>query len=66
MADKEIRIPYSRIANPQTITQTNIKAFKEHGLDIHRHEVKELVDDHARGERIIKVKGPKTYFFQGK
>ena len=64
--DKEIRISHSRIQNPQTITDVNQLAFKERGLDLKKNDVKELVDDHARGERIIKVKGSVKYFFQGK
>ena len=66
MADKEIRIPYSRIANPQTITDVNKRAFKEAGLDIHKHDVREMHDDHSRGERVMKIKKPTTYFFMGK
>ena len=66
MSIKEIRIPHSQIQNPQTITDVNRAAFKERGLDLKKNDVKELVDDHARGERILKVKGPVTYFFQGK
>jgi len=58
---KELRIKHDEISNPQTITQRNIKEFEKHGLDIHQHEVKEIVDDHERGERIIKVKNTKYY-----
>ena len=58
---KEIRIKHDEISNPQTITQRNEQAFKEHGLDIHQHEVKELIDDHAKGERIYKIKNTKYF-----
>ncbi len=66
MATKEIRIPYSQIANPQTITDVNRRAFKEAGLDIHKHDVREIHDDHTRGVRVMKIKKPTKYFFQGK
>ncbi|KKK46980.1 hypothetical protein LCGC14_3159830, partial [marine sediment metagenome] len=48
MAIREIRIPHSEIQNPSTITDVNKKAFKEAGLDIHKHDVREMHDDHAR------------------
>lgn len=61
MAKKELRIPHQEISDPQTITQRNIRAFKEAGLDIHRHEVDELYDDHSTKTRILKVR--KVKFF---
>ena len=61
MADKEIRIPFKELADPQTITQRNVKAFRENGVDIHHNEVKELVDDHSKQERIYKI-GKVRYF----
>ena len=66
MATREIRIPHSQIQNPQTITNVNRRAFKEAGLDIHKHDVREMHDDHARGERVMKIKKPTRYFFMGK
>lgn len=66
MADKEIRVKHEKIMDNKTITDVNKRLFKERGLDIHTHEVKELIDDHKRGERIMKIKGPKKYFFMGK
>lgn len=65
MAKKEIRMPFSEIKNPQTITQRNVAEFTKHGLDIHRHEVDELVDDHATKTRILKVRNIK-YFDMGR
>jgi hypothetical protein len=58
---KEIRIPHAEIRDPQTITDVQERAFEAHGLDMHRHEVDELIDDHARGERILKVKTPRMF-----
>ena len=58
---REIRIPYSEIRDPQKITQVNIRKFKEHGLDVHRHEVEKLEDDHGRQERILKIKNVKIF-----
>lgn len=65
MAKKELRIPFSAIKNPQTITRRNVAEFKKHGLDIHRHEVDELVDDPATKTRILKVRNIK-YFDMGR
>ncbi len=58
---KELRIKHDELSDPQTITQRNVEEFKKHGLDIHTHEVKELIDDHAKGERIYKVKNTKYF-----
>ncbi len=66
MADKEIRIRYSQIANPQTITDVNRRTFKEAGLDIHKHDVRVIHDDHDHSVRVMKIKKPTKYFFQGK
>jgi len=62
---KEITIDHKEISDTQTITDVNIRKFKEHGLDIHQHEVKELVDDHAKGKRILKIKNTR-YFDMGR
>lgn len=62
---KEMRIPHADISDPNKVTQRNIEEFKRHGLDIHRHEVIELHDDHKRGERVLKVQDRK-YFDLGK
>jgi hypothetical protein len=63
---KEMKIPHSEISNPQTITQRNVQEFRKHGLDIHRHEVKELHDDHRAGVRTIKVDDRKYFSGSGK
>lgn len=64
MADKEIVIDHELIRNPQTITQIQERIFNEHGVDMHKHEVNELIDDHDAGKRILKVKN-KKYFIMG-
>ena len=61
MAKKELRIPFDEIKDPQTITERNIKAFKENDLSIHHHEVDEIVDDTSTRTRILKVR--KVKFF---
>jgi hypothetical protein len=58
---KEVRIPYSEINDSQTITRVNERKFKEQGLDIHRHEVEKIEDDHGRQERVLKIKNTKYY-----
>lgn len=61
MGKKELVIPHSEIRNPDTITQRNIRAFKEAGLDMKLHEVDSLEDDHSKGVRVLKVR--KVKFF---
>lgn len=58
---KEIRIPHSEIGDSQTITDVNIRKFKEEGLDIHHNEVSRLEDDFSRGERILTIENPKYF-----
>jgi patatin-like phospholipase/acyl hydrolase len=58
---REIVIPHSEISDSQTITQKNIEYFKKNDLDIHRHEVTELIDDKKAGVRILKVKNTKYF-----
>lgn len=65
MSRKELRIPFDEIKKPDEITQRNIRAFKENGLDIHRHEVDEIVDDTSKRTRILKVRNVK-YFDMGR
>lgn len=65
MADKEIVLPFNEISNPQTITQRNEAAWKERGMDMHVQEVMELVDDHKKQVRVIKVRHRK-YIDMGK
>jgi len=60
MPRKEITIPHKNLRDPQTITRVVSDAFKEHGLDIHRHEA-DHADDHATGRRIYKIKNVKFY-----
>lgn len=58
---KEFRVDHDKISDPQTITQVNVKEFKDHDLDIHRHEVTEIVDDHDKKQRVYKVKNTKFF-----
>lgn len=61
MADTEIHVDFDKIRDPQTITQENIKMFKSKGLDIHKNEVNEIVDDHKKQKRIYKIKNVKYF-----
>jgi glycine/D-amino acid oxidase-like deaminating enzyme len=61
---KEFRVPHEQIATPQTITPAMEQAFKERGLDLHRHEVMSLEDDFVTNERVLRVK-TKKYFVMG-
>lgn len=56
----EIRIPWAKISNSQTITQVMEQLFKSKGLDLSRHEVTRLLDDPQTRERVLTVR-KKTY-----
>lgn len=68
MGVKEIRLRHEDIRDSQKITQVNERAFKESGLDMHRDELtgEELIDDHDKGVRILRVKGRRTFVDLGK
>ena len=68
MAVKELRIPHSEISNSQTITDVNERKFKEAGLDMHHDELtgEELIDDHDKKIRILKVRGRRTFIDLGR
>lgn len=57
----EIRIKHSDIQDPQTITPRMEREFAERGLNLHRHDVVELVDDFTTGERILKIRNTKYF-----
>ncbi len=57
----EIRIPWARISNSQSITPIMTQIFKQRGLDLSRHEVVKLEDDQGRKERVLTIR-LKTYF----
>jgi len=42
------------------------RIFREHGVDVHRHEVDELYDDHDKQERYVKVRKARTMVGFGK
>lgn len=58
---REFRVDHDKLSDPQTITQENIKAFKAQDLDIHRHEVERLEDDHDKKQRVYRVKNTKYF-----
>ena len=58
---KEVRVPFSKLRDPQTITSEMEAEFDARGLDMHRHEVESLEDDHKKGERVLKVKNTKYF-----
>ena len=61
---KEIRLRYDEIKDAQTITQRNVRAFLEAGLDIHKNEVDAIDDDDRKQERIMKI-STKKHFWMG-
>jgi len=68
MAVKELRLPFHKIKDSQKITDVQERAFKEAGLDMHRDELtgEELIDDHDRKERVLRVRGRRTFIDLGK
>lgn len=60
MARKEVRISHEKLRDPQRITRVVDDAFKEKGLDIHRHEA-DTEDDHTTRERVYKIKSVKFF-----
>jgi len=58
---KELRIPHTKLQNPQTITSEMEVAFKARDLNLHVHEVESLEDDFKTGERVLKVKNTKYF-----
>ena len=58
---KEFRVDFDKIVDPQKITQVNQEEFKNHDVDMYQHEVKELIDDHQKQERIYKIKNTKFF-----
>ena len=52
---REIRLRYDEIKDAQTITQRNVRAFLEAGLDIHKNDVDAIDDDDRKQERIMKI-----------
>ncbi len=53
---KEVRLKHDELGDSQTITGIMERKFKEMGLDLHRHEVVDLVDDFGNKERVLKIK----------
>jgi len=64
MANKEVRIPLSKVSDPQTITDVTRTAMKEAGCNIHQNEVAKMDDDFKTGERVLSVQ-KKQYFCVG-
>jgi hypothetical protein len=60
MPRKEVSVKHEDIRDPQTITKVVDKAFREKGLDMHRHEATHE-DDHTRGTRTYKIKNVKYF-----
>ena len=58
----EIKIPMDKIQDPHKITPVMEQTFKDNGVNIHTHEVKNLTDDYSRGVRVLDVKATKYFF----
>jgi len=62
---KEIRVPHGTINTVKKITPEMERVFKEHGLDLHRHDVEKMEDDFGTKERILTVKTRKYFLIKG-
>ena len=59
---REFRIEHDERDTPQTYTAKVEAEFKKRGLDLHMHDVQELVDDWKKKQRILKVKNTRYVF----
>ena len=66
MDDREIHIPMDKLRDSRTITEVNRREMKKAGLDIHRHEVVDLIDDHDANKRVLKVRKIGTFIDFGR
>jgi hypothetical protein len=57
----EIIVNHDSIRDPQSITDVMEREFKARDMDIHRHEVTHLEDDHKKGVRKITIKNTKYF-----
>jgi hypothetical protein len=63
---KEIRVPHQALRNSQTCSREIEQAFERAGLNVHRHEIVTMEDDHDRGERVIRIQTPRVTVGFGK
>ena len=59
---REVRIPYEKLKDPQTITQAMEQEFEAQGLNLHVNEVEKLDDDDQAKERVLRIKNTKYFF----
>lgn len=64
MRQTEVRVPFERLKDGQTITRENQRIFAEVGRDLKRHEC-DIEDDHDRRERVYRIDSERRYFFMG-
>lgn len=62
MRQTEVRVPFDKLKDPQTITQQNKRIFREVDRDLQRNEC-DIEDDHDRQERVYKIDSERRYFF---
>jgi len=61
MANKEITVNHNQIRDPQTITKVVSDAFRRQGVNIHKNDCVELVDDFSASKRVYKIKNMKFF-----
>lgn len=57
---KEIRIPHHLLRDSRNCSSKIEEEFQKVGLNVHRHEIQEMEDDHDRGERVIRIHTPRV------
>ena len=63
---KELRIPHRELRNPQNCSSRVEEEFRRAGLNVHRHEIDSMEDDHDADVRVIQVRTPKVMVGFGK
>lgn len=66
---KEVRLNFDDINDPQTLTPIVGRAISDaygEARAMHRYEVTEICDDHAKRQRIYKLQPKRTYVGFGK
>ena len=58
---KDIVLDHKDISDAQTMTSVVEKAFKNEGLDVHKHEVENIDDDFSTGQRRLRIKATQSF-----
>jgi hypothetical protein len=59
---REIKVPFKKLRNPQTITSEMEAEFDAQGLNLHVNEVERMEDDEKQQMRVLTVKNTKYFY----